>query len=323
MQYQVSRAQVLITEVVIVVLAALFFLPGLGSVHLFDWDEINFAESAREMLVTGDWLNVQVNFTSFWEKPPLFIWMQALSMKLFGVNEMAARLPNAICGMITLVVLFRIGLRWRSYQLGLLWTLLYACSFFPFFYFKSGIIDPWFNLFIFLGVYYFVRFTAPINRDNKTGQVVLSALFLGLAILTKGPVGFLIFLLTFCCYLVAVRFRLRFRWYQVLLFFLVLALVGGLWFILQILSGNLTVIQDFIIYQIRLFQTQDAGHGGFSLYHFVMILIGVFPAAWLALPVFKPAIYRSESDRNMKHLIRCMLSSFGVVFCSFPFLSPN
>ena len=72
-------------------LALLFFLPCLGGVHLFDWDEINFAECAREMLVTGDWMQPQIDFEPFWEKPPLFFWMQALSMTMLGVNELAAR----------------------------------------------------------------------------------------------------------------------------------------------------------------------------------------------------------------------------------------
>ena len=87
----------------------IFFIPFLGTVHLFDWDEINFAESAREMIASGDYLNVQINFTPFWEKPPLFIWMQVLSMKIFGVTEFAARFPNAIGGIITLLVLYFIG----------------------------------------------------------------------------------------------------------------------------------------------------------------------------------------------------------------------
>ncbi|MFM7400989.1 MAG: ArnT family glycosyltransferase, partial [Bacteroidota bacterium] len=52
-------------------LGMLFFLPFLGNVHLFDWDEINFAECAREMLITGDWLQPQIDFEPFWEKPPL------------------------------------------------------------------------------------------------------------------------------------------------------------------------------------------------------------------------------------------------------------
>ena len=72
---------------IITVLAALFFLPFLGHVHLFDWDEINFAECAREMLITGDYLRPQINYAPFWEKPPLFIWFQAISMHFFGVNE--------------------------------------------------------------------------------------------------------------------------------------------------------------------------------------------------------------------------------------------
>ena len=54
----------------------ILFIPFLGRAHLFDWDEINFAESAREMIATGDYLTVRINYLPFWEKPPLFIWMQ-------------------------------------------------------------------------------------------------------------------------------------------------------------------------------------------------------------------------------------------------------
>jgi len=61
-------------------LALLFFVPFLGGVHLFDWDEVNFAECAREMLATGDYLRPQIDYEPFWEKPPFFIWLQALSM---------------------------------------------------------------------------------------------------------------------------------------------------------------------------------------------------------------------------------------------------
>ena len=66
-----------------------------ASVHLFDWDEINFAECAREMIAAKQYFLVTINYLPFWEKPPLFIWMQALSMKVFGVSDYAARLPNA------------------------------------------------------------------------------------------------------------------------------------------------------------------------------------------------------------------------------------
>jgi 4-amino-4-deoxy-L-arabinose transferase-like glycosyltransferase len=63
--------------------AVLLFFPFLGAVHLFDWDEINFAECSREMLATGDYLRVYIDFQPFWEKPPLFFWMQSAAMKIF------------------------------------------------------------------------------------------------------------------------------------------------------------------------------------------------------------------------------------------------
>lgn len=315
--YKSLKQNNLLVQFVIVVVAMLLFVPGLGVVHLFDWDEINFAESAREMLITHDYLTVKVNFEPFWEKPPLFIWMQAFSMKVFGVNEFAARFPNAIVGIATLLVLYNIGKTLKNQQFGYTWMIVYMSAVFPFFYFKSGIIDPCFNLFIFLGVYYFVLFSNKENKGNGYLQVAASALFLGLAILTKGPVGLLIFLLTFGVYMLFNKFKLKCNWKQILLFTFILTFVGCFWFVLQILNGNYRIIQDFIVYQIRLFQTKDAGHGGFLLYHFVIILIGVFPASILALPTFQRSILKQETNAQMAHFFRWMMILFWVVLILF------
>jgi 4-amino-4-deoxy-L-arabinose transferase-like glycosyltransferase len=301
----------------IAILAALLFIPLLGAVPLFDWDELNFAESAREMIVSGNYLTVQINFEPFWEKPPLFFWMQALSMKLFGINEFAARFPNAICGIITLLVIYNIGKTLKGKKFGLIWTFAYVASFLPFFYFKSGIIDPWFNLFIFLGIYFFVLYTAPGNRPNGLFLAGLSAFFIGLATLTKGPAAILIFILCFIVYLLVVRFGFRWQWQHILAFAVVLAFVGGFWFILQILDGNYRIIEDFIVYQIRLFKTEDAGHGGFPLYHFAVLLAGVFPASLFALPAFKRSVLKHEHDAGAAHFFRWQMILFWVVLILF------
>ena len=55
----------LLLQSAIVVIASLLFIPFLGGVHLFDWDEINFAECAREMIVSHNYLNVQIDFKPF------------------------------------------------------------------------------------------------------------------------------------------------------------------------------------------------------------------------------------------------------------------
>ncbi|MBN2520317.1 MAG: glycosyltransferase family 39 protein, partial [Bacteroidales bacterium] len=296
----------------IAVIAAILFVPFLGQVHLFDWDEINFAESAREMILTGDYLNVQINFKPFYEKPPLFIWMQVLSMKVFGINEFAARFPNAVCGIITLLILFNIGRSLINKKFGIIWTITYAGSLLPFLYFKSGIIDPWFNLFIFTGIYFLFRY---LEYDlNKKWNICISALFIGLAVLTKGPVGFLLFGLTGLIFLIYNRFQYKIRFSEILLFTLVFIFTGGLWFILQIANGNFHIIQQFITYQVRLFQSEGAGHGGFLMYHFVVILIGVFPASIFILKAFKKNSFALQIQNRFKLLMSILFWIVLILF---------
>lgn len=304
------KSRSFILNALIVLLSVALFVPFIGGVHLFDWDEINFAESAREMIVSGDYLNVKINFVPFWEKPPLFIWMQVLSMKMFGINEFAARFPDTICGIMTLLLVFNIGRKLYSEKFGLIWVMSFAFSILPFLYFKSGIIDPWFNLFIFLGIYLFIRYT----HKKRAIFILLSAASIGLGILTKGPVALLVFLLTVGFYWIFNHFRLKLRFSDALIFTITLVIVGGFWFILQLASGNKTVIADFINYQIRLFRTEDAGHGGFLLYHFVILLIGVFPASVFAVAGFSK--FRSDlpEQRNFK---KWMLVLFWVVLILF------
>ena len=132
-----------------ILIGALFFLPFLGGVHLFDWDEVNFAELAREMVMSGDWLHMTINFETFTEKPPLFFWLQASSMELFGIGEYAARFPNALLGIIVLPFLYISGKFLVDRKFGFFWALSWFGATLPFLYFKSGIIDPYFNFFIF------------------------------------------------------------------------------------------------------------------------------------------------------------------------------
>ena len=286
----------------IVIVAALLFIPFLGDVHLFDWDEINFAESAREMILSKNYLTVQINFMPFWEKPPLFIWMQVLSMKIFGINEFAARFPDAMCGVLSLLLIFNIGRKFQDENFGLIWVLVYVGSLLPFFYFKSGIIDPWFNFFIFLSIYLFILAVNLVSK--KYLYIILSAASLGLAVMTKGPVAILIFAITVGVYWIIQKFRLHVSFLQLVIFALVLIIVGGFWFILQILNGHFNVVMEFIQYQIRLFQTKDAGHGGFLFYHFVVLLIGVFPASVFAIQGFK----KSKTDNPLQNDVRLWMT---------------
>ncbi|HMQ48166.1 MAG TPA: glycosyltransferase family 39 protein [Saprospiraceae bacterium] len=306
-------------------LGAVFFLPFLGGVHLFDWDEVNFAEISREMLLLKDYTRVHVNFEPFYQKPPFFFWLQVLAMKLVGIGDYAARLPNAICGIITLPLLYDMGRKLRGHRFGLLWAVAYFGSVLPFLYFKSGIIDPWFNLFIFLGLYFFIlfywkkeQFSGITLSKSRWYYLLLGGFFIGMGILTKGQVAYLIAVLTMGVYWIYQRFRLYVSIPQFLLFTLAASVVTLAWYGIETLHHGFTFVEEFNKYQYRLFSTPDAGHKGFPGYHFVVLLVGCFPASIFAIRTFfktpdEDAAFKADFNRWMKILFWVVLILFTVV----------
>ncbi len=305
-------------QLIIVVAAALFFVPGLGAVHLFDWDEINFAEIAREMIVTGNWAQPRIDYLPFHEKPPLFIWLQALSMKVFGVGEFAARLPNAVCGAITLLVLFRIGSRVRGHVFGMLWALAYVGSILPHLYFRSGIIDPWFNLFIFLGIdalISLVREEQPPSTGHGRKYAMLAGCYLGLAVMTKGPVGILVPGITVAVFWLRSKFANLISITNIGIAASLFLITVGAWAIVDLLRNGPEFITGFFWRQVAMLTTEDAGHGGFFGYHFVVLLLGCFPASVFALQeLLRPT--RSEGSLQNSYR-RWMVILFWVVLILF------
>lgn len=260
----------------IVLLSAICFFPVGSAVPLFDWDEINFAESAREMLVSGNYLDVQINYQPFYEKPPLFFWCQALCMQIFGVNEWAARLPNALAGMGSLLLLWHLGLTLKDRLTA--WILVLTClaSLLPHLYFHTGIIDPFFNLLILVGLHFSLLY---FIQKPRLLYALGAGLSCGLAVLAKGPVAIL-----FTVLVIAV-FLYQYRPARMMPFLLCWSLAAGIpligWY------GTLTAIRgsDFLIYflqyQIELFTSPVAGHDQPWFYHLLVLALLGFPFSWL------------------------------------------
>lgn len=273
-----------------ILLSGLMFIPGLGGVHLFDWDEINFAELAREMLVTGKYLQLQINFETFTEKPPLFFWLQAISMGVFGVGEFAARFPNALLGMVVIPFIYISGKFLIDRRFGFIWAMSWFGSILPFLYFKSGIIDPYFNFFIFSGLFFLIHFIwkksnyKDLYFSKSTATYLwLAGIFTGLAILTKGPVAYLVIILTLGAMWVHGRLKNLFPFISLVKYSLVSLLVFSLWLLVDMAINGPDFIVEFTIRQWELLTREDAGHGGFPGYHLVVLLFGCFPASILAI----------------------------------------
>jgi hypothetical protein len=283
----------------VALLAAILFIPFLGYVHLFDWDEINFAESAREMLVTNNYFRVQINYLPFWEKPPLFFWLQALSMKAFGINEFAARFPNAVCGILCLSLLFHIGKTTINSRFAWLWVLFMMASFTPALYFKTGVIDPWFNLFIFYAVWQLSLASQISQASTRTKRFILIGISLGIAVLTKGPVAVLVVGLCALVFFIRSGFYVFFTFKQVVICIGCILVISSLWVAVEISKNGFGILQEFIAYQIDLFLNPVAGHGQPWFYHPVVLLFGCIPASIFCIKGFLTKAVTLE-ERSLK-----------------------
>lgn len=307
-----NKAQV---HIIITVLALLVFLPGLGLTPLFDWDELNFAESAREMHLTGNLYYVQVGFEPFWEKPPLFIWLQSFFLTLFGDYTFVYRLPNALAGIVTVNLAYHIGYYLGRRTLGVFWALAMAFTFAPLLYFKSGIIDPVFNLFIFLSIWHWYRITRCESENSRPHwHYFLVGLFIGLAALTKGQVAFLLLGLV-----ALIITAYRGRWQDVFSTRIFIALMGcvlvvGTW-VLQVYNHLGPQFFDaFISYQLELVKGQIPWHNQPWFYHVVVLLFLCFPSAALAIPYL---FQRGEEDFGLESWHAMMRTLFWVVLIVF------
>lgn len=276
------------------------FLLFLDVPPLFDWDEVNFAESAREMIVSGNYLQVQIDFQPFYEKPPFFFWLQALSMHVFGVNAFAARFPNAIMGVITLLLLYQTGHQWKGQLMGRIISGLYLGTMLSTIYFKTGIIDPVFNGLIFLGMIQLIRFerlrkTEPAS-DQLEGLPYAAGFWIALATLTKGPVALLITMVVYGLYK-AIFDRFRIPILPALKFFGAWTLLVAGWYGVITLIYGIGFLEYFINYQAELFTQNVAGHQQPFYYHFVVFVLGCFPLSAFA---FRGMFHRStEPDSQL------------------------
>jgi 4-amino-4-deoxy-L-arabinose transferase-like glycosyltransferase len=161
------------------------FLPLLVR-PLWEPDEGRYAEIPREMLATGDWLTPRLNGVLYFEKPPLQYWLSALSMKLFGVNGAAARLPLALASGLMIWAAWRLARRLGARDP--LWApFMAATGLLAFLVGQLLTLDALFSAFLVGAVAAFVEAVAR-RREGTTapGWTLLTYTLLAGAMLTKG-----------------------------------------------------------------------------------------------------------------------------------------
>ncbi|MBK6881979.1 MAG: hypothetical protein IPH05_03315 [Flavobacteriales bacterium] len=133
---------------------------------------------------------------------------------------------------------------------------------------------------------------------RSDGRAALVGLFLGLAVLTKGPVGVLIPVLVLTTYWAMGRFQPVLKWRRIAIIAFATLLTAGSWALVDLLRHGPDFIVGFFWRQVAMLSSEDAGHGGFFGYHFVVLLIGCFPASVFALQELLRPTREDTSDQN-------------------------
>ncbi|HEY0612439.1 MAG TPA: glycosyltransferase family 39 protein [Chitinophaga sp.] len=246
---------------------------------------------------------------------PLFIWLQAGSRGLFGGSDLAARLPDAVIGIITLLTLYAIGKRQADSNLGIWWALVYAGSWMPHLLFRSGLAAPLYNYFVFLSVYFAYRIGYTVKPFR---MAVVSGLCLGLAVLTQGPAAIPISLLIMLVYWVANKGKTSIRLTHTVILLLTACLPIALWLIYAGITAGWTFAGNFYSYQARLLPGMFL-RGSF---YYWTLLPGCFPASVFLFSYLQKrkrrSLYTVRQPLDMKDLSVWMWSMFWVVLLASP-----
>jgi 4-amino-4-deoxy-L-arabinose transferase-like glycosyltransferase len=186
------RGNALRDTLLLLLTLSLLFGFALGSRALWEPDEGRYAEVPREMVVTGDYVTPRLNGVKYFEKPPLFYWLEAGAIKALGANEWSLRLWPALFAILGCLAVYGAGRRFYDRRTGVLAAAVLATN--PLYYElgRTVTLDMAVGVMITLALLAFLTgVEQPPGRDRRI-YMWACYVFAAFATLTKGLIGFVL-----------------------------------------------------------------------------------------------------------------------------------
>jgi 4-amino-4-deoxy-L-arabinose transferase-like glycosyltransferase len=262
---------------VVLTLAVAIIFSKLGGNGLANYDDCFYAQKAKEILKTGELMTMHFNDQPAWENPPFFMWLIALSYKLFGVNEFAAKFPSAFFGVATVFLVYVIARKVYDSWVAFFSSFVLTTTFIFTRYARHAMMDVALSFFVCLSI-----FALLLALDGRRQYLIVWGLCIAVCILIKSVLGFYPLLITVIYLLATKQWRILFDKYFLLGSGVLLA-VGCSWYVDQYIAFG----QQFV----------DAHFGwviytrGFNLeqqawYDHLTYVEDLFRYYWPWLPVF-------------------------------------
>ena len=288
-----------------------FFLT-LSLTPLFNLDEGAFSEATREMLFNHNYITTFLNGDYRFDKPILIYWLQLLSIKIFGINEFAFRLPSALAATGWAVGIYYFAKKIFDEKIGLLSSFFMVTALQIALIAKAAIADSLLNMFIAFSMFSIFLYL----KEKKEKYLLLAFAFIGFGTLTKGPVAIMIPLVVTFIYMLIKKelkefFKMTFN-IKGILIFLIIALP---WYVAEYMQTEDKFIDGFILKNnLHRFSSPMEHHKGNYFYYIPVILIGLIP--WTSLFI-KYLVKIKEIIKNDFVLFGTIWFFFVFIFFSF------
>lgn len=279
-----------------------FFVLGIRT--LVPPDEGRYAEIAREMFLSGDWITTRLNGIQYFEKPPLQVWMTALTFKLFGLGDWQARLWTGLSGFFGIVLVAYAGRKVFSERIGFYAALVLASSLFWGATSQFNSLDMGLSGMMTLTLCALLiaqRDTAHSNERRNWMLICWAGM--ALAVLSKGLIGLILPAAALVIYTVLARDWTIWSRLHLLKGSLLFFAITTPWFVL-VAQRNPDFLQFFFVHEhVERFFTKSHHREGPWHYFFGILLAGILP--WLgvlphsfaqgfrnkAFSIFKPKLF--------------------------------
>ncbi|MDB0526352.1 glycosyltransferase family 39 protein [Ralstonia solanacearum] len=257
------------------------WLGTLGYRHLIPTDEGRYAEIAREMFTTGDWVTIRYNDLKYFEKPPLQMWGTALAYTLFGVGDWQARLFTALSGLIGIAFTMLAAARWWGKRVAVVSALVLASA-------PMWNVGAHFNS-LDMGVAGCMTMALAAlllaqhpdaSPAQRRGWMWACWAAMALAVLSKGLIGVVLPGFVLVVYTLVARDWALWKRLHLLTGLVVFFAVGAPWFVL-ISARNPEFAWFFFVHEHFQRFTSTVHHRDAPLWYFVPLLVAGF-LPWLA-----------------------------------------
>jgi len=170
--------------VLVIFFAVTVMFSKIGTEGLANYDDCFYAEKAKEVLQTGSWMTLHYNQTPAFENPPFYIWLAAISYKIFGINEYAAIFPSALMGVLTVLLIYFTARRSYGQWTGFFAAIVLSTTFIFTRYARRAMFDVTLSFFVTVAL---ISLWLALHKDAR--YFFLWGICTAVAILIKSVLG--------------------------------------------------------------------------------------------------------------------------------------